>query len=80
MWAAFAQVVGGLSAFDYGNPGGQVQFWLNDGHDDAVVAQMPSQTGAGFATLPITDCFRDGDSEGSRYDIAFLGAPHDTVC
>ncbi|KAJ2975179.1 hypothetical protein NQ176_g5664 [Zarea fungicola] len=40
---------------------------------------MPSQTGAGFATLPITDCFRDDDSEGSRYDIALLGAPHDTT-
>lgn len=80
--AALAQAVVGLSAYDYNNPGAQVRFWVNNGDEDVgdgVVTQMPFLTGAGFATLPIVDCFSDDDSEASRYDIAILGAPHDTV-
>lgn len=80
--AALAQAVVGLSAYDYNNPGAQVRFWVNNGDEDfgdGVVTQMPFLTGAGFATLPIIDCFGDDDSEASRYDIAILGAPHDTV-
>ncbi len=77
-----AQAVVGLSAYDYNNPGAQVRFWVNDEDNaggDGTIAQMPFLTGAGFATLPITDCFGDDVSEESRYDIAILGAPHDTV-
>ncbi len=79
---ALAQAVVGLSAYDYNNPGAQVRFWVNNDDEDisdGVVTQMPFLTGAGFATLPITDCFSDDTSETSRYDIAILGAPHDTV-
>ncbi|KAJ3495125.1 hypothetical protein NLG97_g3611 [Lecanicillium saksenae] len=77
---ALAQAVAGLSAYDYNTPGSnQVRFWVNDDSDDTVVTQMPFLTGTGFATLPISDCFSDDDSEESRYDIAILGAPHDTT-
>ncbi|KAJ4163673.1 hypothetical protein LMH87_005384 [Akanthomyces muscarius] len=79
---ALAQAVVGLSAYDYNNPGAQVRFWVNNDDEDisdGVVTQMPFLTGAGFATLPITDCFSDDTSETSRYDIAILGAPHDTT-
>ncbi|EGX91852.1 arginase family protein [Cordyceps militaris CM01] len=80
-WALLAQTVMGFSAYDYNTPGAaQVRFWLNrDDVDDGAVTQMPFLTGTGFATLPVTDCFRDDDSEESRYDIAILGAPHDTT-
>ncbi|KAJ6782099.1 hypothetical protein PWT90_09734 [Aphanocladium album] len=77
---ALAQAVAGLSAYDYNTPGSsQVRFWVNDDSDDGVVTQMPFLTGTGFATLPISDCFSDDKSEDSRYDIAILGAPHDTT-
>ncbi|OAA73442.1 arginase family protein [Cordyceps fumosorosea ARSEF 2679] len=82
VWASLAQGVVGLSAYDYNTPGAQqVRFWLNDGDGDGDVSvtQMPFLTGTGFATLPVTDCFADDDSEASRYDIAILGAPHDTT-
>lgn len=78
-WASVAQSVAALSAYDYANPGGQVRFWVNEGHDEGVVAQMPFLSGTGFATLPISDCFRDDYPEDDHYDIAILGAPHDTV-
>ncbi|TQV96952.1 arginase family protein [Cordyceps javanica] len=79
-WACLVQAVAGLSAYDYNHPGAQVRFWLNgDDVDDGFVTQMPFLTGTGFATLSITDCFKDDDSEESRYDIAILGAPHDTT-
>lgn len=67
------------SPYGYANPGGQVRFWLNEGNDDVDIGQMPFLTGTGFATLPITDCFGKDQSEESRYDIAILGAPFDTV-
>ena len=71
--------IAAASAYDYANPGGQVRFWLNEGHDDADIGQMPFLTGTGFATLPISDCFSKDQSLESRYDIAILGAPFDTV-
>ncbi|KAM0670074.1 hypothetical protein ACQRIT_002586 [Beauveria bassiana] len=83
-WASLAHAALALSAYDYNNPGAaqQVRFWLNDeGADlgDGVVTQMPFLTGTGFATLPVTDCFGDDKAEKLRYDIAILGAPHDTT-
>lgn len=79
-WASLAHSVAALSPYDYATPGGQVRFWQSDeSTEEGVVTQMPFLTGAGFATLPVSDCFRDDDSEEFRYDIAILGAPHDTV-
>ncbi|KAK8149231.1 hypothetical protein G3M48_007761 [Beauveria asiatica] len=82
-WASLAHGAIALSAYDYNNPGAaqQVRFWLNDESadlNDVVVTQMPFLTGTGFATLPVTDCFSDDKSDELRYDIAILGAPHDT--
>ncbi|OAA44715.1 arginase family protein [Beauveria brongniartii RCEF 3172] len=83
-WASLAHAAIALSAYDYNNPGAaqQVRFWLNDESadlNDGVVTQMPFLTGTGFATLPVTDCFSDDKSDELRYDIAILGAPHDTI-
>ncbi|KAM3556354.1 hypothetical protein ARSEF4850_005567 [Beauveria asiatica] len=83
-WASLAHAAIALSAYDYNNPGAaqQVRFWLNDESadpNDVVVTQMPFLTGTGFATLPVTDCFSDDKSDELRYDIAILGAPHDTT-
>ncbi|PMB70669.1 Guanidinobutyrase [Beauveria bassiana] len=83
-WASLAHAALALSAYDYNNPGAaqQVRFWLNDESadlDDGFVTQMPFLTGTGFATLPVTDCFGDEKAEELRYDIAILGAPHDTT-
>jgi agmatinase len=33
-----------------------------------------------FAHLPYVNCFVDSEAESTPYDIAFLGAPFDTVC
>ncbi|KAM3516229.1 hypothetical protein MY11210_000251 [Beauveria gryllotalpidicola] len=83
-WTWLAHAALALSAYDYNNPGAaqQVRFWLKDGSadlGDGVVTQMPFLTGTGFATLPVTDCFGDDKSDELRYDIAILGAPHDTT-
>ncbi|KAJ6443092.1 proclavaminate amidinohydrolase [Purpureocillium lavendulum] len=59
------------------------KFWLreddeDDGHDDSMA--MPFQF-AGlntFAKVPWADCFSKGGTD-NRYDIAILGAPHDTT-
>lgn len=64
----------------------QLRFWVNDdkhgGKDDDEAATLPFQF-AGlntFAKLPYADCFTKDDAEpAARYDIAILGAPHDTV-
>jgi agmatinase len=32
-----------------------------------------------FANLPYVNCFKPDENEASRYDIAILGAPFDTV-
>lgn len=77
--ALAARTVAGLSAYDYNTPGNSQRFWVNEEIDDGVVTQMPFLTGTGFATLPVSNCFGDDDSEDARYDIAILGAPHDTV-
>jgi agmatinase len=34
---------------------------------------------ATFAHLPYVNCFVDSEAESTPYDIAFLGAPFDTV-
>ncbi|OJD26448.1 hypothetical protein ACJ73_02179 [Blastomyces percursus] len=33
-----------------------------------------------FANIPYVNCFVDSEAEKQRYDIAFMGAPFDTVC
>lgn len=33
-----------------------------------------------FAHMPYVNCFVDSEAEKDSYDIAFLGAPFDTVC
>jgi hypothetical protein len=63
---------------DLGND--QLYFWEN-GHNDPVdIAEIQYSGLSTFAGLPHMRCFNRDDSLESRYDIAILGAPHDTVC
>ena len=63
----------------------QLRFWADDnkddGKDDDALTTLPFNF-AGlntFAKLPYADCFTKDEAEPGRYDIAILGAPHDTV-
>lgn len=50
-------------------------------HDDIDITSGSQFSGlTTFARLPYVNCFVDEESESQRYDIAFLGAPFDTVC
>lgn len=78
--AVLAQALLVLASYNYNEGTDQIRFWMNDGNDDFEMAEMPSLSGRGFASLDIRDCFKKDDSIEGRYDIAILGAPHDTVC
>lgn len=59
---------------------GQVPFWTHDGLDTEDEFSMFPYNGLNtFAAVPYANCFDYNDAEDSRYDIAILGAPHDTV-
>ena len=74
-----AQVLLASASYNYNDGTDQIRFWMNDGGDDFEMAEMPSLSGRGFASLDIRDCFKKDESIDGRYDIAILGAPHDTV-
>lgn len=78
--AVLSQALLVSASYNYNADTDQVRFWMNDGGDDFEMAEMPSLSGRGFASLDIRDCFKKDDSIEDRYDIAILGAPHDAVC
>lgn len=51
-------------------------------HDDPIDITTASQFSGltTFAHMPYVNCFVDAEAESTPYDIAFLGAPFDTVC
>ena len=56
----------------------QLRFWV---HENPVDEHLETVSFAGlntFAKIPFENCFND-DNISNRYDIAILGAPHDTV-
>ncbi|KAI9171877.1 putative agmatinase 1 [Paramyrothecium foliicola] len=56
----------------------QLRFWTHDKHGDEQF-QAVSYAGLNtFARIPFENCFNE-DSTSNRYDIAILGAPHDTT-
>lgn len=58
----------------------QVPFWTHDTLDvDDEFSLFPYNGLNTFAAVPYANCFDKDDSEENRYDIAILGAPHDTV-
>ncbi|TQS32154.1 hypothetical protein Golomagni_07539, partial [Golovinomyces magnicellulatus] len=77
--AVFVPALMVRAAFHYEPPVDQARFWVHDGKDDFEMAEMPTLSGRGFASLPMTECFAKEPSEDERYDIAILGAPHDTT-
>ena len=59
----------------------QFRFWVDDGFNQ-MTAQFSTEPFNGintFAKLPYENCFLNETTPASRYDIAILGAPHDTV-
>ena len=54
---------------------------LLGGSDDDVDIVTGSQFNGlrTYANLPYLNCFSDNETAENRYDIAFMGAPHDTV-
>lgn len=77
--AALVPALVARAAFDFEPSVDQARFWVHDGKDDFEMSDMPTLSGRGFASLPITECFMTEAAEEKRYDIAILGAPHDTV-
>lgn len=55
----------------------QVPFELTETVDIVTGSQFSGLTT--FAHLPYVNCFVDTEAENNTYDIAFLGAPFDTV-
>jgi agmatinase len=62
---------------DLGND--QLHFWDTGRNDPIDIAEIQYSGLSTFAGLPHMRCFNRDDSPESRYDIAILGAPHDTV-
>lgn len=59
---------------------GQTPYWTHDGidpHDEFSL--LPYKGLNTFAAIDYASCFDANGAEESRYDIAILGAPHDTV-
>lgn len=56
----------------------ELAFGIND--DDMDIATGSQFNGLRtFAGLPYLNCFSDEEAKGHQYDIAVMGAPHDTV-
>lgn len=57
----------------------QLAFWNHDGSDPIDVFEIRSSGLNTFANVPFANCFEHESSKTATYDIAVLGAPHDTV-
>jgi hypothetical protein len=68
--------VGARTGFD-GYPD-QLRFWVHEKHVDEHFETVSFAGLNTFAKIPFENCFND-DNINNRYDIAILGAPHDTV-
>lgn len=54
-------------------------FWRYDGGNPIDISEIQYTGLSTFAGVPHMRCFDKDESESSRYDIAILGAPLDTV-
>ena len=62
------------------SPSDQSTLGSDHGGDDVDIITGSQFSGlATFAHVPYVNCFIDSEAEKERYDIAFLGAPFDTV-
>jgi hypothetical protein len=58
--------------------GAQVSLGVDDDDVDIVTGSQFYGLRT-YADLPYVNCFSDEEAEGHKYDIAIMGAPHDTV-
>lgn len=54
-------------------------FWRHDGGSPIDTLEITYSGLNTFAGVPSQSCFGTEESAAERYDIAVLGAPHDTV-
>jgi hypothetical protein len=78
-------VIGRVDAWEFPKPPiapvlAQHPMSLGDSDDDIDIVTGSQFHGLKtFANLPYVNCFSDAEADKSKYDIAILGAPFDTV-
>lgn len=58
----------------------QRPMYLNSHDDVDIISESQFRGLKTYANLPYLNCLSDEESKDKHYDIAFLGAPFDTVC
>lgn len=74
-WSVFAHD----APYAQGLPSSPEPFWVHDGEFEAMSLPFSFAGLNTFAKVPYANCFGNDSSSGSEFDIAILGAPHDTV-
>ena len=72
---------GGANAWEWPHHQSEMgQVLLGGGDDDVDIVTGSQFNGLRtFANVPYLNCFSDNETAEHKYDIAFIGAPHDTV-
>lgn len=58
---------------------GSLKFWVHDNQFDSHTLPFRFAGLNTFAKLPYANCFENNTATAPKFDIAILGAPHDTV-